>query len=348
MTLPQYFSCYIYLSFLLCIPSLSYGTPIESNSYMANDTTTIKLIDHHTHIYSEQAKKYLINAVDGLDSLPPLGPKQLLNVMSDAQVNKAALLSTAYFFSSEGKTNKNKYRALKSDNTWIANVVTKHPDKFVGFFSVNPLSDSASTVIKRNAQIKAFSGLKLHLANSKVDLRNPKHVQKIGKIFQQANANGLGVIVHMRYKKQPYGKKDAKIFVDKILSKAPDVPIQIGHLAGWGGYDRQTDEALSIFADYSANNKLNTNIYFDLSAVIRPVRNQEDSTQSYQPPKWYPQKRYERLTQQIKKVGLDRILFGTDWPDWNPRSYKNDIVNKLNLSKNELDIIFSNKAPWFQ
>jgi predicted TIM-barrel fold metal-dependent hydrolase len=133
-----------------------------------------------------------------------------------------------------------------------------------------------------------------------------------------------------------------------VLSKASDIPIQIAHLAGWGGYDKQTDEALTVFANYSAENNLNENIYFDLSAVIRPVRNQGDSTQSNQTPKWYPEERYQRLTQQIKKVGLDRILFGTDWPDWNPQHYKNDIINNLKLSNKELDIIFNNKAPWFK
>lgn len=319
------------------------------NPKSKEDSIEVKLVDHHIHIFSSRDRQYLINRIEGLDSLPPLGIKQYLKVMKNGKVKKAAILSNAYFFSDKGKTSKKEFSAVQSDNNRIVRIVSQYPEKFVGFISVNPLSDSALKVIKRNSTKEEFIGLKLQLANSKVNLRKESHVRRLAQVFETANSLGLPIVVHMRYQEKPYGKKDAQIFIDKVLSQAPDIPIQIAHLAGWGGYDPETDKVLSVFAKRISNKNLRDNIYFDISAVIRPVGNiQEDSTETYSKnPEWYPENRDRRLTKRLRKIGLNRILFGTDWPEWTPADYKSDIIKKLYLTKKELRTLFSNRAPWF-
>ena len=37
-----------------------------------------------------------------------------------------------------------------------------------------------------------------------------------------------------------------------VLGEAADVPVQIAHAAGWGGYGPETDAALAVFADAAA------------------------------------------------------------------------------------------------
>ena len=65
-----------------------------------------------------------------------------------------------------------------------------------------------------------------------------------------------------------YGRRDAEIFLSQVLPKATDVPIQIAHLAGWGGYPAETDAALSVFAEaFASGDRRVTNVYFDLSAL---------------------------------------------------------------------------------
>ena len=353
-----YFSC-VFLTVILVIgfTTLSKGTINKTargysdfTRQLQDDSLDIKLVDHHVHIFSPRDRQYLINNVEGLDSLPPLSIEKYLAIMRASNVDKASILSSAYFFSQKDNTSEHDFNAVKSDNNWIAQSISKYPERFVGFFSINPLSDSAFVEIERNAPKKEFVGIKLQLANSRVDLRNKAHVKQLAKVFKKTNSLGLGIVVHMRTQNKPYGKQDAQVFIDKILSKAPDVPVQIAHLAGWGGYDKQTDEALNVFATRISNNNLRDNIYFDLSAIIRPVRNSNtDSTKrtKIQNPEWYPGNRYSRVTEQLRKIGLDRILFGTDWPDWSPKKYKSDIINKLELTEKEQRIIFSNRAPWF-
>jgi predicted TIM-barrel fold metal-dependent hydrolase len=154
-------------------------------------------------------------------------------------------------------------------------------------------------------------------------------------------------VIHLRTQESPYGRKDAEIFIDSVLSKAPNIPIQIAHMAGWSGYDEATDRALNVFAERISNNNLREDIYFDLSAVIKSV-DENNKNAGNQTASWYPQKSYERPAMQRRKIGMDRILFGTDWPEWTPRDYKADIIKKLPLTASELQQIFANRAPWFK
>lgn len=318
--------------------------PATAADSAEHDRADTQLVDHHVHIFSPRDRKYLVNAVASLDTLPPIEIEQYMKAMDQGNVEKAAILSSAYFFSPEGKPTEKDYAAVKSDNDWVAQSISDYPEKFAGFFSVNPLSDSALVEMDRNAGKEQLSGLKLQLANSAVDLRNSAHVKRLAEVFQKANSLGLGIVVHLRTSNKNYGKKDAQIFIDEILSEAPEVPVQIAHLAGWGGYDKPTDEALGVFAERIANNNLGSNIYFDISAVVRPVSSAATSNGA----DWYPEQRYARLTKQLRKIGLDRILFGTDWPDWTPGKYKSDLEKNLPLTQAEFQTMYANRAPWFE
>lgn len=79
-----------------------------------------------------------------------------------------------------------------------------------------------------------MKGVKLHFANSGVDIRNPEHLAKVQKFFRAANDHKLAIVVHIRSLRRDYGRRDAEIFINDVLPVAPDIPIQIAHLAGSG------------------------------------------------------------------------------------------------------------------
>lgn len=302
----------------------------------------IPLVDHHVHVFGNRDRNYLVRQIERLDTLPPLGIPQYLEIMNKDGVEQASLLSNAYFFSPPGPSTEEQHKAVRADNRRIAEAVEEHPNSFAGFFSVNPLSANAQRVLIRNTKNNLFSGIKLQLANSKVDLTNPIHQSRLARVFATADSLGLGIVVHLRTGEE-YGAEEARIFLDRILPRAPSVPIQIAHLAGWGGYDPQTDEVLGVFARRIADSMLRENVYFDLSAVIRPVSDEPPEI-----PAWYPEKRYERMAEQLQKIGMNRLLFGTDWPDWSPADYRKDLVEHLPLEEPAFRTIFSNRAPWFK
>jgi hypothetical protein len=68
-----------------------------------------------------------------------------------------------------------------------------------------------------------------------------------------------------------YGADEARVFLDQLLPAAPDVPVQIAHLAGAGGYDADIDSALGVFTDAIASHDARMkNVWFDVAAVVRP------------------------------------------------------------------------------
>jgi predicted TIM-barrel fold metal-dependent hydrolase len=314
---------------------------------------TLDLADHHMHMFSPAVRQWLEKELD-LPHLPPLGLEELISVLQKDGVKKAVVLSNAYFFAHSTAKQPADLQLLMAENDQLADAVAKHPDRLVGFFSIGPLAESAFPEIERCAGRKTFAGLKLQLANSDVDLRKPAHVERLAEVFKRANALHLVIVIHLRTQRADYGREDAQIFIDRVLPKAPDVPVQIAHLAGWGGYDQATDGALSAFVDRVAGiTRGRDNVYFDVSAVVRAVRGGGGASKtssdsgSAGKDRW-PEKRYARLVGRLRTLGREHILFGTDWPDWTPRSYAADLEKNLQLTADELHTLLSNRAPWLK
>jgi predicted TIM-barrel fold metal-dependent hydrolase len=141
-----------------------------------------------------------------------------------------------------------------AENDWTSAQVAKYPGRLLGFCSVNPLRPHALEEIARCAKdANLRTGLKLHFGNSDVDVENPEHLAKVRQVFRAAHEHGMAIVVHTHANidhHRPYGTKEARIFLEQLLPQAPDVPVQIAHLAGGGGYDDPTiDEALSVFVE---------------------------------------------------------------------------------------------------
>jgi hypothetical protein len=112
----------------------------------------------------------------------------------------------------------------------------------------------------------------------------------------------------------------------------PDVPVQIAHLAGWGGYGPETDRALAVFADaIAAGDRRTTNLYFDISAVV----SRGLSTDAKQ-----------LIVRRIRQIGVRRILFAVDGVEPPLAAWGN--VMTLPLEPAELRTMAANLAPYFR
>src|SRR5207302_4022153 len=103
-----------------------------------------------------------------------------------------------------------------------------------------------------------------------VDVHNAQHVEQLRRVFHAANQHRMAIVVHLRAsfsKGLPYGANEARVFLNEILPAAPDVPVQIAHLAGGGGYDdRAAEDALAVFADaMSSHDPRTKHLYLDVS-----------------------------------------------------------------------------------
>lgn len=259
--------------------------------------------------------------------------EQLVAQLDDAGIERAAVLSVAYWHGSPfmPKARGDEYANVRAENDWTAREVARFPGRLVAFCSFNPLKDYALEEIDRCAKLPQVKGLKLHFGNSEVDVRNPEHVEKVRRVFAAANERRLAIIAHLWTLDKAYGRRDAEIFLHQILPAAPDIPVQIAHFAGGGpGY---TDEALAVYAEaISAGDPRTKNLHFDFATVADGQ----------------PVEVLRTFAQRIRQVGLHRVLYGTDMAPPTARQSWMTFRTTVPLTDEEFRTIAGNVAPYLR
>jgi predicted TIM-barrel fold metal-dependent hydrolase len=247
------------------------------------------------------------------------------------------VLSTAYQF---GNPNRppvgDEYAKVLAENDWTSQQVARHRDRLIGFCSVNPLKDYAEDEVRRCAgELSLRTGLKLHFGNSDVQLDDPAHVAKVKAVFARANAAGMAIAVHLHgsvNRKRPHGARQARTFLEQLLPAAPVVVIQVAHLTSAGGWGREEDEAMNVFARAIRRSDARTRrLYFDISGVGLP--------------EW--QKHASAVAACIRRVGADRVLFGSDGTvDFMRPIEAWEACRQLPLTAQEVSAVAANVAPY--
>jgi uncharacterized protein len=285
-------------------------------------------VDHHQHLFS--------TVLGPVNKGLPLTAADLVGQLDEAGIRRAAVFSVAYGFGNPNRPAvEHEYDKVKAENDRVAREVAGYPDRLRGFCGVNPLKDYALAEIARCAQMPSIRyGLKLHFGNSDVMLDNPAHVAKLREVFRTANAAGMAIVVHMRSSvtlKRPYGAVHARAFLDDVLPSAPDVTVQVAHLAGAGGYDDPAiDEALGVFADaFGRNDARLRHVYLEVSGVTGLGRSRD---------------REPLAVARIRQIGIERILYGSDGP---PQAMWTTFA-QLPLTAAEIRTIAGNTAPYMR
>jgi uncharacterized protein len=292
-------------------------------------------VDYHQHLFSPKIAKLA-------PALNPLTAADLIALLDKAGIRRAVVLSIAYQYSSANRPPiEDEYAKVKEENDWTSQQVALYPKRLRGFCSVNPLKEYAIAEIERcSKDPQLHYGLKLHFGNSDVNLDNPEHVEKLKLVFHAANEHGMAIVVHMRAsitKKRPYGDQQARIFLNNLLPAAPDVSVQIAHLAGAGSYDDPSiDEALSVFLDaIGKSDPRMTHVYFDVSGVAGYGE-------------W--EKKADLIANRIRQLGTKRILFGSDGFGGGNLAPVDawTAFRRLPLSEGEFHAIETNTAPYMR
>ena len=294
------------------------------------------LVDHHQHL-SSPANTAASGAPPGRRL--PGSAKELVTYLDSAGIRRAVVLSVAYQWGSPTRTTENEYEHVKAENDWTSAQVAEYPDRLRVFCSVNPLKSYALDEIARCANDPRLRfGLKLHFGNSDVDVHDSAQVAQLQRVFRAADAHGMPIIAHIHAnigKRRPYGAAEARIFLDKVLPSAPNVTVQIAHLAGAGDYDAAADSAAAVFAEaMRRHDPATAHLYFDASGISIGAM---DSVAR------------QKMVERMREIGLDRILYGSDGsvPGFGPREYWS-AFRTLPLSPGELHTIATNVAPYMR
>jgi predicted TIM-barrel fold metal-dependent hydrolase len=321
------------------MPALNYDSIkrwiaiITALGMLAPLNSLAEIIDYHQHLYSPEASARSSPGLMGIDA------DNLVAQLDAAGIGRAVVLSVAYSFSNPNKERvPNEYAHVMRENNWTSAQVAKYPHRLLGFCSVNPLRPYALGEVARCAKdSNLHTGLKLHFGNSDVNIDDPDHLARVRRVFRAGNEQHMAIVVHMHANidhHRPYGAREALIFLEQLLPEAPDVVVQIAHLAGGGGYDDPaTDAALSVFVKaIERKDPRMKNVYFDVCGIAIPGM-------------W--ENKADLVVQRIRQIGTNRLLYGSDaaTADNAPK----DALKRwrsLPLTQEEFGEIENNVAPY--
>jgi predicted TIM-barrel fold metal-dependent hydrolase len=292
--------------------------------------------DHHQHVFSPAYTEKFLPA-----GSKTITAQDVIVLLDKAGIKRAALLATGYSFGRPGSEPPDEYAAVKAENDWTAAQAALFPKRLTALCGFNPLKPYALDELARCAKHPQLRrGIKLHFGSSDVQTELPEHFEKLKKVFQAANSHRMAIVVHMRAsisKQRPYGLEQARAFLE-LLSFAPDIPVQVAHVASSGpGYlDPAAQAVAEVLAEAIAKKDPRTRkLWFDVASNAHP-RN--------------PAATSEILVRMIRKIGIERILYGSDAAVGStlPPRESWEAFRQLKLTEKEIKTIAGNVAPYLR
>ncbi len=166
---------------------------------------------------------------------------------------------------------------VESINNFIAGSTAQYPDKFIGFASLHPDYRDIAGEVERIIGM-GLKGIKLHPDFQLFNI----DCEKAMPIYEAIEGR-LPVLIHMGDYRYEYSKPHR---LAKVMDSFPKLQVIGAHFGGWSEWD----SAMSFLAGRE-------NLWVDTSS----------SLYSMSP---------ERAREVIDAFGVDKVLFGTDYPMW--------------------------------
>lgn len=263
------------------------------------------VVDAHVHTY--KTPEIASQAMGGTGQAGCIGtPEDLVKILHEAGISKAVQVNMTPMREmveaaieklpeSERKAKHPEIiskmgERVKRRNRWTCEMAKEHPE-LIAFPTVDPLMPVDEMV----AEVEAFrplgaKGIKIHPAEGRFFPRD----ERLWPVYAKAQELGLPIISHggqfMMYSAVPYTQPTN---FEPILESFPKLKLVIAHM-GHGYWD----ESVFLAEKYS-------NVYFDTSAVVSSVEDVQVLTD-------------EGAADLIRRLGVDRVMFGSDYPWFNP------------------------------
>lgn len=185
---------------------------------------------------------------------------------------------------------------VKSINEFIYESVKKSNGKFVGLGTLHPDSTDIASDIKHLKELN-LQGVKLHpdIQRFKID------DYRCLKIYELCEKENLPILMHTGDSRYDYSNPNRLLPVLKIYT---GLTVIGAHLGGWSIWYEAVEQLHGL-----------NNFYVDCSSSL-------------------PYINIGRAKEIIKTYGTDRVLFGTDYPMWSPKS---ELESFFNLGFSEED-----------
>ena len=296
----------------------SSSEPISAQTYAAS----APIVDHHQHIFSlATAKRW---------NTDPITAAQLIAHLDAAGIKRAVVLSSAFIWEDAPQ--------LRAENDWISQQVAQFPDRLTGLCGINPLKEYALDELAHCAQDAHLrTGVKLHAASNGFDYHDADHIERLRRLFRAANGYGMAIVIHMHpHAGHAYGPEEVRLFLNELVSQAPDVSIQVAHMAGsaLSPEGEAPADALSTFVEAIKKKDPRTKrLLFDLTIVAV-----KDTTPD----------QAKLIAQRVRQVGIERIVYGSDaaMEGYHTPREGWSYFRKVPLTEDDFRTIIDNVAPY--
>lgn len=172
-------------------------------------------------------------------------------------------------------------RQVKSINEFIARTVKEGEGRYTGLGTLHPDSQDIEGDVMHLKEL-GLHGVKLH-----PDIqRFPVDDERCTPFYELCSELELPILIHTGDKRYDYSNPNRLI---PLLRRFPKLTVIGAHLGGWSIWEEASDQLKEI-----------PNLYFDCSSSFP----------------WIGPEKVERI---IRKLGADRVMFGTDYPMWEPK-----------------------------
>ena len=203
---------------------------------------------------------------------------------------------------------------LERRNEWTCNLARENPS-LVPFINLDPLQDEATMTgeILDKVTNHGAKGIKLHPGSQ----RFYPNDRRLWPAYRTAQEMGLPVIFHGGRFVSPAQYAQPKNFVE-VLEAFPNMVLVMAHIGT--GYEH---EAISLARTYPS-------LQFDCSAIISHTAADAEVTR-------------ERLAAIIREIGVERVMFGSDFPWYDPADAA-ERLHRMDFSEEEKRLLFAENA----
>ncbi len=188
-------------------------------------------------------------------------------------------------------------------NNFIYEQMKMHPE-LLGFATLHPEMEELEKEVERVIDM-GFYGIKLHPDFQQFNIDSPS-AQRLYSCINQR----LPILLHMGDAKKTFSQPRR---LAAIVEKFPNQVFIGAHFGGYSAWDEAEEYLIG-----------KANIFIDTSSSLfsLPV---------------------DRATRMIEKHGIDKVLFGTDYPMWDPAEELARFM-KLSLDDDQRGVIFYDNA----
>lgn len=213
-------------------------------------------------------------------------------------IQRAIIISKAY-------NKSNSYKQALKENDYVLSEQRKKPNNYAAACGISVKKEWAIKEIRR-CHTEGAHVIKLHLVENDINLLFENDFNKVTKILDEIEKLNLTVLIHAHH----FGKfqKQVPKFVE-LINKYKNIRWIIGHLLG-----RDFKELKNI---------TNSSAYIEISVTPIWMKTKEQQSD---------------LLSTMKNFGMDKFIFGSDWPIIHPAETQKALMN-IGLTQSEINQI---------